>query len=111
MTLGYALHDSPAGVLVWFVGKLKAWSDNYPWTNEQLIYWAFMHYQGSPSAAMQIYKEAQAVLMRTKTACLAGIFLSLLVVRFSQKRYVHVRMAVTRTNLSSSSFGFILGVG
>lgn len=62
VTLGYALHDSPVGMLAWFVGKLKAWTDDYPWTAEELIHWAFIHYQGSPSAAMQIYKEAQAVL-------------------------------------------------
>lgn len=62
VTLGYALHDSPVGMLAWFVGKLKAWTDDYPWTKEELIHWAFIHYQGSPSAAMQIYKEAEAVL-------------------------------------------------
>ncbi|KAH7120258.1 Alpha/Beta hydrolase protein [Dactylonectria estremocensis] len=62
VTLGYALHDSPVGMLAWFVGKLKAWTDNYPWTKEELIHWAFIHYQGSPSAAMQIYKEAESVL-------------------------------------------------
>ncbi|KAF6785184.1 epoxide hydrolase, partial [Colletotrichum sojae] len=62
VTLGYALHDSPVGMLAWFVGKLKAWTDDYPWTKEELIHWAFIHYQGSPSAAMQIYKDAEAVL-------------------------------------------------
>ncbi|KAF7553412.1 hypothetical protein G7Z17_g3641 [Cylindrodendrum hubeiense] len=62
VTLGYALHDSPVGMLAWFVGKLKAWTDDYPWTKEELIHWAFIHYQGSPSAAMQIYKEAESVL-------------------------------------------------
>ncbi|KAF5240405.1 hypothetical protein FANTH_9665 [Fusarium anthophilum] len=62
VTLGYALHDSPVGMLAWFVGKLKAWTDGYPWTKEELIHWAFIHYLGSPSAAMQIYKEAEVVL-------------------------------------------------
>jgi hypothetical protein len=62
VTLGYALHDSPVGMLAWFVGKLKAWTDEYPWTPDEMIHWAFIHYQGSPSAAMQIYKEAEAVL-------------------------------------------------
>ncbi|KAH7126454.1 Alpha/Beta hydrolase protein [Dactylonectria estremocensis] len=62
VTLGYALHDSPVGMLAWFVGKLKAWTDDYPWTKDELINWAFIHYQGSPSAAMQIYEEAEAVL-------------------------------------------------
>jgi hypothetical protein len=43
-------------MLAWFVGKLKAW------TKDELIHWAFIHCQGSPSAAMQIYKEAEGVL-------------------------------------------------
>ncbi|CAI7628050.1 unnamed protein product [Penicillium crustosum] len=62
VTLGYAFHDSPVGMLAWFVGKLKAWTDNYPWTPDEVIHWAFIHYQGSPSAAMQIYEEAEVVL-------------------------------------------------
>ncbi|CEI63849.1 unnamed protein product [Fusarium venenatum] len=49
-------------MIAWFVGKLKAWTDDYPWTKDELIHWAFIHYQGSPTAAMQIYKEAEAVL-------------------------------------------------
>ncbi|RAH46628.1 epoxide hydrolase [Aspergillus brunneoviolaceus CBS 621.78] len=62
VTLGYALHDSPVAILAWFVGKLSAWTDEYPWTPDELIHWSLIHYQGSPSAAMQIYKEASAVL-------------------------------------------------
>ncbi|OJJ95813.1 hypothetical protein ASPACDRAFT_64282 [Aspergillus aculeatus ATCC 16872] len=62
VTLGYALHDSPVAILAWFVGKLNAWTDEYPWTPDEIIHWALIHYQGSPSAAMQIYKEASAVL-------------------------------------------------
>jgi hypothetical protein len=59
------------GLLAWFVGKLKAWTDDYPWTNEELIHWTFIHYQGSPSAAMQIYKEAEAVLNENKDSMLS----------------------------------------
>jgi hypothetical protein len=70
VTLGYALHDSPVGMLAWFAGKLKAWTDDYPWTPDELIHWAFIHYQGSPSAAMQIYKEAEAVLNEGKNSML-----------------------------------------
>ncbi|EEY15067.1 epoxide hydrolase [Verticillium alfalfae VaMs.102] len=62
VTLGNGLHDSPVAILAWFVGKLKAWTDDYPRTKEELINWTFMHYQGSPSAAMHIYKEALAVV-------------------------------------------------
>lgn len=70
VTLGYALHDSPVGMLAWFVGKLKAWTDGYPWTPEEMIHWAFIHYQGSPSAAMQIYEEAEAVLNENPSSML-----------------------------------------
>ncbi|CAH0021518.1 unnamed protein product [Clonostachys rhizophaga] len=70
VTFGYALHDSPIGMLAWFVGKLKAWTDNYPWTKEELIHWAFIHYQGSPSAAMQIYEESESVLNENRNSML-----------------------------------------
>nr|XP_041546966.1 uncharacterized protein AKAW2_70082S [Aspergillus luchuensis]BCS03204.1 hypothetical protein AKAW2_70082S [Aspergillus luchuensis] len=70
VTLGYALHDSPVGMLAWLVGKLKAWTHDYPWTKEELIHWTFIHYQGSPSAAMQIYKEAEAVLNEDRNSML-----------------------------------------
>ncbi|PYI35598.1 alpha/beta-hydrolase [Aspergillus indologenus CBS 114.80] len=62
VTLGYALYDSPVAILACFVGKLNAWTDEYSWTPDELIHWALIHYQGSSSAAMQIYKEASAVL-------------------------------------------------
>ncbi|KAL4903415.1 hypothetical protein BDW74DRAFT_179832 [Aspergillus multicolor] len=62
VTLGYAFHDSPVALLAWFVGKLHSWTDKYPWTHDELIHWVLIHYQGSPSAAMEIYKESAAVL-------------------------------------------------
>lgn len=57
-------------MLAWFVGKLKAWTDNYPWTPDEVIHWVLIHYQGSPSAAMQIYREAEAVLNEKPTSML-----------------------------------------
>lgn len=57
-------------MLAWLVGKLKAWTHDYPWTKEELIHWTFIHYQGSPSAAMQIYKEAEAVLNEDRNSML-----------------------------------------
>ncbi|KAL4908955.1 hypothetical protein BDW74DRAFT_165644 [Aspergillus multicolor] len=70
VTLGYAFSDSPVALLAWFVGKLKAWTDDYPWTPDEVIHWVLIHYQGSPSAAMQIYKEAEAVLNENPTSML-----------------------------------------
>ncbi|OJI97565.1 hypothetical protein ASPVEDRAFT_59247 [Aspergillus versicolor CBS 583.65] len=75
VTLGYALHDSPVGMLAWFVGKLTAWTDNYPWTPDEIIHWVMIHYQGSPSAAMQIYEEASAVL-NENPASMLGRYIS-----------------------------------
>lgn len=34
-TLGYSLADSPVGLLAWIYEKLYAWTDAYPWTEEE----------------------------------------------------------------------------
>lgn len=34
-TIGYAMADSPAGLLSWIYEKLVTWSDNYPWTDDE----------------------------------------------------------------------------
>jgi hypothetical protein len=34
-TLGYALADSPAGLLAWIYEKLTEWTDAYPWTDDE----------------------------------------------------------------------------
>ena len=34
-TLGYSLADSPAGMLAWIYEKLVAWTDDYPWTDDE----------------------------------------------------------------------------
>ena len=34
-TLGYSLTDSPVGLLAWIYEKLVAWTDNYPWTDDE----------------------------------------------------------------------------
>ncbi|KAL4991696.1 Alpha/Beta hydrolase protein [Aspergillus falconensis] len=52
ITLGYSFRDSPVALLAW-----------YPWSPDELI-------QGSPSAAMQIYKEAAAVLSKSPDSML-----------------------------------------
>ncbi|KAL4971867.1 Alpha/Beta hydrolase protein [Aspergillus desertorum] len=62
VTLGYALHDSPVGLLAWFAGKLTSWKDDYDWKPDEIIHWVMLHYQGSPSAAMEIYKDAAGIL-------------------------------------------------
>lgn len=34
-TIGYALADSPVGLLAWMYEKLVDWTDDYPWTDDE----------------------------------------------------------------------------
>ena len=34
-TVGYALADSPVGLLAWIYEKLVEWTDSYPWTDDE----------------------------------------------------------------------------
>ena len=56
-TVGFAMHDSPIGMLAWISDKLLQWSDDYPWTKDELITWTLLHYFPGPSTAFQIYRE------------------------------------------------------
>lgn len=63
-TLAYSLADSPVGLLAWIYEKLVAWTDDYPWTEDEVLTWihiyAFSQTQSSSSAAtsIRIYYEA-----------------------------------------------------
>ncbi|KAI9747947.1 MAG: hypothetical protein M1835_001929 [Candelina submexicana] len=56
-TLGFALHDSPIGMLAWMCDKLFTWSDAYPWTPTELITFTLLHYFPGPTTSMQMYFE------------------------------------------------------
>ncbi|CEL56068.1 hypothetical protein RSOLAG1IB_07521 [Rhizoctonia solani AG-1 IB] len=56
-TLAYALTDSPVGLLAWIGEKLYAWSDNYPWTPEELITWTMLYWVKGPSGGLRYYKD------------------------------------------------------
>lgn len=59
-TLGYALHDSPVGLVAWIYEKLHIWTDNYSWTDDEILTWVSI-YQFStagPAASVRIYHEA-----------------------------------------------------
>ena len=59
-TAAYGLHDSPVGLLGWIYEKLHDWTDNYPWTDDEVLTWVSM-YQFStagPGAALRIYYES-----------------------------------------------------
>jgi hypothetical protein len=38
-SLAYGLWDSPVGLLAWIREKLDTWTDNYPWTDDEIITW------------------------------------------------------------------------
>lgn len=59
-SLGFALHDSPVGMLAWMMDKLYTWSDNYPWTATELIAWTLLHYFPGPTTPFRMYRENDA---------------------------------------------------
>ncbi|KAL8934809.1 MAG: hypothetical protein Q9216_005725, partial [Gyalolechia sp. 2 TL-2023] len=70
-TLGYALRDSPVGLLAWIYEKLHDWTDAYPWTDDEILTWVsiYWHGTGGPAASLRIYyevaKDAEFGLART----------------------------------------------
>lgn len=59
-TLGYALHDSPVGLLAWVYEKLQAWSDSYAWTDDEILQWVsiYVFSRAGPAASLRIYYES-----------------------------------------------------
>ncbi|KAL1950148.1 hypothetical protein VTO73DRAFT_5271 [Trametes versicolor] len=58
-TLGYNLADSPVGLLAWIYEKLVTWSDEYPWTDDEVIEWISIYWfsRSGPAASSFIYYE------------------------------------------------------
>ncbi|KAL8715114.1 MAG: hypothetical protein Q9220_001071 [cf. Caloplaca sp. 1 TL-2023] len=58
-TLGYALADSPVGLLAWMYEKLHDWTDSYPWTDDEILDWVsiYWHSTAGPAATLRIYYE------------------------------------------------------
>ncbi|KAK7033812.1 EHN domain-containing protein [Favolaschia claudopus] len=61
-TLGYALADSPVGLLAWIYEKLVAWSDGYKWEDDEVLTWIsiYIFSRAGPAASLRIYYEASA---------------------------------------------------
>lgn len=59
-TAGYGLHDSPVGLLAWIYEKLHDWTDDYPWTDDEILTWVSIYYfsTAGPTASLRIYYEA-----------------------------------------------------
>ena len=60
-TVGIGLRDSPIGLLAWMYEKLHDWSDNYPWTEDEILTWISIYYFSSagPEASGLIYYAMQ----------------------------------------------------
>ncbi|KAG6841103.1 hypothetical protein C0991_001791 [Blastosporella zonata] len=58
-TLGYNLADSPSGLLAWIYEKLVEWTDNYMWTDDEVLTWISIYYfsRAGPAASIRIYYE------------------------------------------------------
>lgn len=62
-TLGYALADSPVGLLAWIYEKLHDWTDSYPWTDDEILTWVSIYWfsTAGPAASLRIYFEIEQV--------------------------------------------------
>ncbi|KAJ7512349.1 Alpha/Beta hydrolase protein [Mycena galericulata] len=60
-TLGYSLADSPVGLLAWIYEKLVDWSDEYPWSDDEVLTWISIYWfsRAGPTASLRIYFEAE----------------------------------------------------
>ncbi|KAI1425352.1 microsomal epoxide hydrolase [Xylaria sp. FL1777] len=60
-TLGYGLTDSPATLLAWIYEKLVDWTDDYPWTEDEVCTWISIYWfsTAGPRASVQLYYETR----------------------------------------------------
>ncbi|MCJ1381236.1 hypothetical protein MMC17_004345 [Xylographa soralifera] len=59
-TIAYALADSPVALLAWISEKLHEWTDDYPWTDDEILTWVsiYWHSTAGPAASLRIYYES-----------------------------------------------------
>jgi hypothetical protein len=59
-TINFMIADSPVGLLAWIWDKLVDWSDDYPWTEEEVCLFTsiYVFSCAGPDAASYIYYEA-----------------------------------------------------
>lgn len=59
-TIGVALSDSPVGLLAWIYDKLVTWTDDYPFTDDEVCEWVSLYWfsRAGPAASVVIYHEA-----------------------------------------------------
>lgn len=66
-TLGFALADSPVAVLAWIYDKLHDWTDEYPWTDDEILEWVSIYQfsRGGAASSVSIYYEIIKMQMGT----------------------------------------------
>ena len=50
-TISYGLSDSPVGLLAWIYEKLHDWTDNYAWTDDEILTWVSIYYFSTAGSA------------------------------------------------------------
>lgn len=60
-TLGFALADSPVALLAWIYEKLKDWTDDYAWDDDEILTWVSLYQfsKAGPAASVRIYYETK----------------------------------------------------
>lgn len=60
-TVAYCLEDSPVGLLGWMYEKLVHWTDDYPWTEDEVLTWVSIYWfsRAGPGASVRTYFEAE----------------------------------------------------
>ncbi|KAG8986915.1 hypothetical protein FRB90_003700, partial [Tulasnella sp. 427] len=56
-TLGFAMTDSPAGLLAWIREKYEAWTDKYDWSKDEILTWTMLYWIPGPTSSFRYYKE------------------------------------------------------
>lgn len=58
-TIGFALADSPVALLAWVYEKLHDWTDEYPWTDDEVLTWISIYAfsKAGADSSVRIYYE------------------------------------------------------
>ena len=76
--------DSPVGLLAWIYEKLHDWTDNYAWTDEEILTWISIYYfsTAGPAASQKIFYENEHRKPSVFPACQAYVDVPLGIARF-----------------------------
>ncbi|KAH7408858.1 Alpha/Beta hydrolase protein, partial [Cadophora sp. MPI-SDFR-AT-0126] len=58
-TIAFPHADSPVALLAWIYEKVIAWSNNYPWTEDEILTWVSIYYfstAGPEASSYHYYK-------------------------------------------------------